>query len=382
MQILSFNFLLYTICGMWRPIKWSSKCSKMLYSVFTCFSMYLLISLTLTQLLDIILVIDNVDDFAMISLNLLSLISVIFKAVNAIIRRDKIVHLIEILQKKPCRAYNKEDNDIQMKFDRLIRSYSIKYTSLASISATGSIIGGMLNILEGQLAYRTWVPYDYTSPLLFSITSIQECVTIIFASIVNVATETTILGFCLQICAQFEILEHRLQRMAKEKKKETFRISLNDASNETGKLSEHILHHLCIIRLAKMFNNVFSQVFFIQFFISLMVLCLTLYHLSSHMTFADIAPLIVYTFFLFLQIFIYCWAGNEVMLKSTGLSETVYQIDWILMPINERKDLLMIMKRSTRPIIFTSSFLVTLSLESYGSLLKASYSAFNLLQQS
>ncbi|KMQ89939.1 odorant receptor isoform a [Lasius niger] len=154
--------------------------------------------------------------------------------------------------------------------------------------------------------------------------------------------------------------------MAKEKKKETFRISLNDASNETGRLSEHILHHLCIIRLAKIINNVFSQVIFVQFFASILVLCLTLYHLSSHMTIADFVTLIVYTLCMFVQIFVYCWAGNEVMLKSTGLSETVYQIDWILMPINERKDLLMIMKRSTRPIKFTSSFLVTLSLESYG----------------
>jgi len=53
--------------------------------------------------------------------------------------------------------------------------------------------------------------------------------------------------------------------------------------------------------------------------------------------------------------------------QSTGLSEAIYEMDWILMPISKQKDLLMIMKRSTRPIKFTSSFLVTLSLESYGS---------------
>ncbi|XP_011705227.1 PREDICTED: odorant receptor Or2-like, partial [Wasmannia auropunctata] len=109
--------------------------------------------------------------------------------------------------------------------------------------------------------------------------------------------------------------------------------------------------------LAKMINDVFSQVIFVQFFVSILV-------------------------FMFVQIFIYCWAGNEVMLKSTGLGEAIYHMDWILMTISEQKDLLMIMKRSTRPIKFTSSFLVTLSLESYGNILKASYSAFNVLQQS
>ncbi|XP_019885710.2 odorant receptor 46a-like [Camponotus floridanus] len=382
MQTLSLNLFLYTISGMWRPIEWSSKCSKMLYSMLTCFTMCLLVILMLTQLLNIILVIDNVDDFAKNSLMFLSIVCVLFKAIAVITRRDELINLIETLQKKPCKAYNEEESDIQLKFDCMIRSYSIKYTSLASFSVTGGIIGGLLNTLEGQLPFRMWVPYDYTSPFLFWLTSIQELVATIFGTIVNVATETTVLGFCLQICAQIEILKHRLQKMMKSSKKEETLISLNDASNGTDRFSEHILHHLCIIRLAKIINKVFSQVIFVQFFASILVLCTSLYHLSSHVTIIDIISLIIYVLCMFVQIFVYCWAGNEVILKSTELSEAVYEMDWILMPINKQKDLLMIMKRSTRPIKFTSSFLVTLSLESYGSLLKASYSAFNLLQQS
>lgn len=122
MQILSFNFFLYTISGMWRPIEWSSKCSKILYSLLTCLTTYLLTTLMLTQLLDIILVVDNVDDFTTNSLMLLSVISVLFKIAAAITRREEIVNLIEALQKKPCKAYNEEESNIQMKFDRLIRS--------------------------------------------------------------------------------------------------------------------------------------------------------------------------------------------------------------------------------------------------------------------
>ncbi|XP_025266863.1 odorant receptor Or1-like [Camponotus floridanus] len=381
-NLLKASYAAFNFFGMWRPIEWSSKCSKMLYWMLTCFTMYLLIILMLTQLLDIILVIENVDDFATTSLLLLSTVSVLFKATAVITRRDEIVNLIETLQKKPCTVYNEEESDIQIKFDCLIRSYSIRYTSLASFSATGAVLGGMFNILEGELPYRMWVPYDYTSPLLFWFTSIQEVVAVIFGTIVNVATETTVLGFCLQICAQIEILKHRLQTMMKSNKKKEIPISLNNTSNGRSILSEHILHHLCIIRLAKIINKVFSQVIFVQFFASILVLCTSLYHLSSHMTITDIISLIIYVLCMFVQIFVYCWAGNEVILKSTGLSEAVYEMDWVLMPISEQKDLLMIMRCSTRPIKFTSSFLVTLSLESYGNLLKTSYSAFNLLQQS
>ncbi|XP_025266811.1 odorant receptor 46a-like [Camponotus floridanus] len=381
MKILSFNFFLYTISGMWRPIEWSSKCSKMLYSMLTCFTMYLLIIFTLTQLLDIILVIENIDDFATTSLLLLSTVSVLFKATAVITHRDEIANLIDTLQKKPCKVYTEEESNIQMKFDCTIRSYSIKYASMCLLSVIGGIIKGLHQILEGQLPFRMWVPYDYTSPFLLWFTSIQMIVAVIFATFVNLATETTVLGFCLQICAQIEILKYRLQRMVKSNEKETSKISLNDESNETYRLSECILHHLCIIRLAKMINKVFSQVIFIQFFVSILVLCISLYYLYSHVIIIDIISLIIYVLCMFVQIFIYCWAGNEVILKSTGLSDAVYEMDWISMPINKQKDLLIIMKRSTRPIIFTSSFLVTLSLESYVNLLKASYAAFNFLRQ-
>ncbi|XP_011685419.1 PREDICTED: uncharacterized protein LOC105448495 [Wasmannia auropunctata] len=121
MQILSFNFLLFTICGLWQPIEWSSKCSKLLYNVFTFFTAYLMLYLLLTHLLYIILVVDNMEDLASCSSLFLSIINVLFKATVVIIRRDQIINLIEILQKEPCKACDKEEIDIQMKFDRLIK---------------------------------------------------------------------------------------------------------------------------------------------------------------------------------------------------------------------------------------------------------------------
>ncbi|XP_072762243.1 odorant receptor 43a-like isoform X2 [Anoplolepis gracilipes] len=379
MQILSFNFFLYTISGLWRPIEWSSKCSRILYNMFTYLIMCLLLIQILAQLLDIIFIVDNMDDFTTNSYIFVSVIGIFFKAATVVTRRNEIINVIETLQKKPCKACTEEESDILMKFDRLIRSYSINYMYLATFSAVGGIIGGIFNVFKGQLPFRIWVPYDYSSPIILWLTSIQELIILSYCAIISIATETTVLGFCLQICAQIEILKHRLHNMMKLREKKTSRNSLNDTLNKTGRLSEHILHHLYIIRLAKIINNVFSQVIFVQFFASIIILCTLLYYFSSHMTIIDISTLIVLLICMFVQIFVYCWAGNEVILKSTGLGEAVYQMDWILMPINEQKDLLVIMKRSTRPIKLSSSFLVTLSLESYCNLLKASYSVFNLL---
>lgn len=120
MQILSLNFLLFALSGMWRPIKWSSNHSKLLYSLFTFFSIHSLIFLFLTQFLNIIYV-NNMEDCTMNCFLCLSTISVFFKAVAAITRRDQIINIIRMLEEKPCKACNEEEIDILMKFDYLIR---------------------------------------------------------------------------------------------------------------------------------------------------------------------------------------------------------------------------------------------------------------------
>ena len=64
-----------------------------------------------------------------------------------------------------------------------------------------------------------------------------------------------------------------------------------------------------------MVNEIFSEVLFVQFFSSILILCSSVYYLSSHLTVIDFTKLTIFTFCMFVQIFVYCWAGNEVILK-------------------------------------------------------------------
>ena len=50
-----------------------------------------------------------------------------------------------------------------------------------------------------------------------------------------------------------------------------------------------------------------------------------------------------------------------------SIGDAIYHMNWPSLSVNERKELLMIMLRSTLPMKFTSSFLITLSLQSYSS---------------
>ncbi|KAH0953405.1 OrE6 [Eciton burchellii] len=382
MQILSLNFLMYTVAGIWRPIEWCSNDAKVLYSTFTILIIFSLYFLMLTQFMDIVLIVDNVDDFTTNSLMLLTIVAVCCKATLVVIRRNAIINIAQILLKKPYKFQDADEMAIQRKFDEFIRSYSIKYSLLCMSSLTGVTIGSLLNIIHGYLPYRVWLPYDSNIAAMFWITSVQQIVSLIFATIINVATETLISGLIMQTCAQIEIFQNRIHKLIISKTATHMKHSFASSNTRSSLFSEFIRHHLGIYEYAKTLNIVFNPIFFVQFFSSIIVLCTSVYYLSRHITESGSATFVVYTIGMFVQIYIYCWSGNEVIIKSTSVGDAMYQLDWHLLPVSERKELMIIMIRSTIPIKFTSSFLITLSYQSYSNILKTSYSTFNLLQQS
>lgn len=227
--------------------------------------------------MDMILVIDNIDDFATTNMMFFSAVGTTCKVTTAVMRRERIINLIKILQEEPCKACNEEELAIQTRYDRLIklvtsdyrcdvrsyictyilvlfstlcRSCSVIYILLASLSATGATIGEVFAVLQGELPYRGWAPY--TLPFLFLFTSLQEMLALLLGTLVNIATETLVFGFCLQTCAQLEILTYRLYKMILSSETEGGRESLSkNTFNKTNRLSRHIYHHLCIIRLVK-----------------------------------------------------------------------------------------------------------------------------------
>jgi len=112
---------MYTIGGIWRPIEWCSKGIKMLYSIFTASILSSLYFLMLTQFMDIVLVIDNMDDFTMNSFIFATIIAVCCKATVIVLRRNAIIKLTEILLKEPCKPRDADEVAIQRKVDEFIK---------------------------------------------------------------------------------------------------------------------------------------------------------------------------------------------------------------------------------------------------------------------
>ncbi|KAK0093799.1 hypothetical protein PV326_012631, partial [Microctonus aethiopoides] len=115
---------------------------------------------------------------------------------------------------------------------------------------------------------------------------------------------------------------------------------------------------------------------------SLIVICNGSHRLSNVVPFtSEFLTIIGYLMCMLMQIFIYCFYGNAVIHKSINLYNEIYAMDWLILDVSTKKSLLIIMKRTLRPIKFTSGHLVVLSLKSFNRLIKLSYSMYNVLHQ-
>ncbi|XP_032691308.1 odorant receptor 46a-like [Odontomachus brunneus] len=249
----------------------------------------------------------------------------------------------------------------------LYRNKTLFYTILVETTCACITLSSLFTeFRKGKLTYRAWLPYDYySSTVVFCLTYAHQLISLTAGSLVNVACDSLICGLLLHICCQMEILECRL----------------SEVSGDHNTLRDCVRHHDNIFKYAMRLNSEFRMTIAMQFAVSTMVVCSNLYQMTKITSFSEILPLLLYMSCMLTQIFIYCWYGNEVKLKSTQLLHSIFAIDWLTFDGSLKKNLLIIMNRTLIPIEFTSAYVLSMNIDSFVGILKTSYSAYNLLKQ-
>jgi len=68
------------------------------------------------------------------------------------------------------------------------------------------------NFRTGDLTYKAWLPFNYSSPALFSLAYTHQLISMAICALVNLACDCFICSLLLHICCQIEILEYRLNK--------------------------------------------------------------------------------------------------------------------------------------------------------------------------
>jgi len=121
MRVLEFTFKVLMICGCWRPRTWTTLRKRLAYRAYTIFIILLIHTFMLSQLMDLILTVDNANDFTDNIYMLLAMIVSCCKMFNLLVNHGNIAMLIDILTRKPCKPIQSDEVEIQQRFDRLVQ---------------------------------------------------------------------------------------------------------------------------------------------------------------------------------------------------------------------------------------------------------------------
>jgi len=93
------------------------------------------------------------------------------------------------------------------------RTNTLWYTILVETTCACVMLTSLFtDFRKGNLTYREWTPYNYTSEMIFYIIYARQLISSTIGSMVNVACDSLICGLLLHVCCQLEILECRLKK--------------------------------------------------------------------------------------------------------------------------------------------------------------------------
>ncbi|NP_001177534.1 odorant receptor 125 [Nasonia vitripennis] len=325
---------------------------------------------TLTEVIELYLLRNNIEELVDVMFLTVTFAMLCLKILNFNFRHKGLLNLLTDFRMDVCKARSPEEENILNKYTTKI--LNIFQNILVLSQATGIFFCVLpfitLEPADYEIPYKTYQFYDDTTAMGFTITCVIQFIALIFGIFINVSMDTMIYGFIILSTGQFELISYRINKSSKE--------------NDRALLKQCIMHHNCMNNLVKKTTNLFMTVIAPLFFFSLLTLCASIFQMSQN----DIISLEFLGFAMYLscmlcQVFLYCWYGNELKLKSADLVNEVFGSDWTVLEYTEKKTLYLLMLSAQRPCDISWRGQCTLSLETFVWIMKTSYTAFNLLQR-
>ncbi|RZC37207.1 7tm 6 domain containing protein, partial [Asbolus verrucosus] len=188
-------------------------------------------------------------------------------------------------------------------------SWKMTYVGFWTPVATTLFLWASFPIMDGsvkeyRLPFSAWYPFNTKISPWYELTYLHQVVSIWFMATANVNMDTLIAALMMYTGVQCDILCDNLR-------------NLSGVEGEfVGKLVASMQHHRKIVKFAVNSNTFFNMIVLGQFFTSAVTIGLVMFRLTLvSPTSSEAFSLLFYVGSMTVQIFLYCWFGNEVEVK-------------------------------------------------------------------
>ncbi|CAH2096547.1 unnamed protein product [Euphydryas editha] len=375
---LRITLIVLMVTGVWRPNFEGFK--KRLYNIYTFFSTMIIVGVyIIIQVVDLILVWGNVPLMTATIFLLFTNIALGTKILNAIRKKEIIRTMLQ-------ESNDELSNERREVGKGIVRRYDIETTkqlSLYIVLSYTTVFGFATSAEKNQLPLRAWYPYDTSKTPAYHFTYAHQIIAISFGAAINICLDTLITSLISQCRCRLRLISLSLRMLCDNLDMSNKGLMTNASSKIINqRLRNCILRHQAVLAQIKLLQSCFTVPIFIQFSVSMIIICVTAYQLAFETThLVRIVSMVTYLVVMMLQVFLYCYQGNELVNESEGVSSAAYECPWYACSVPIRRSLLMVMIRTRRAARLTAAGITELSLSTFMSLIKASYTFFTVLQQ-
>ncbi|KAG5324313.1 OR13A protein, partial [Pseudoatta argentina] len=234
-----------------------------------------------------------------------------------------------------------------------------------------------VNISVKNLAMELPVPLPWTlgnyhlSINIYYVIFIVQYILLTLNCSGNVGNDILLLGIILHICGQMELLKIEFT-------------NYNGENKDMKEFEALTSRHCYLMEHAELLINVISFVLLVQLLISCLIICLVGFQLILALKLHDAVIITKTTSVLsalLLQLFSYSFVGDYLKRQMEDIAHSIYSFNWYYFPLKLMRNVLFVIMRSQQPVQLLAGRFVVVTIETYMSILKNSFSYLSVLRR-
>lgn len=317
-------------------------------------------------------------------------LSVISKVLTFILMRESLTTILSMLESEKFEPDT--EKGVQIATDAM--KFNVKYWRIVAFVSYFSYIVHILSNLIAHFIFSvplvlplcsySFLTDSFKERFLYPLYTYQYLG--MHAHIIcNLNIDTFFLGLMIFTIAQLEILEDKLVNSTNISQLPISKTGNRNSSNLNElqfvkNLNKCVIKYTEISHFCDLVEDFFSITLFVQFGIASCVICVCLFRFTLPASVQYYMFLGSYMFVMTIQIAVPCWFGTRIIVKSSLLSEAIYNCDWTPRPRRFKSSMRLFVERANRPLSVTGWKMFPLSLNTFTSIMNSAYSFFTLLR--
>ncbi|RLU18883.1 ObirOr5-T3 [Ooceraea biroi] len=273
---------------------------------------------------------------------------------------------------------DKRDRKTMLDVARITRSLSIYSTLLCQTVLVTYVAMRcyMIRQIGRQMFFRGYFPYNATVSPLYEFTFVGQILGATYAAITYTTVDTFIATLVLHTCGQLSNLRRELTDLR-----------AGTSEEFQARLGKIVIRHEYLNRFAETIEDNFNMMLLMQMLGCSVQLCCQCLQAFMSVVSGEINEffifqfifLVPYVIYVLLQLYLYCYIGERLLVESTQIAYAAYDCSWYDLSAYEVRSLIIIIYRARSPLTITAGRFCSFNRELFSEVLKRSVAYMSCL---